>query len=118
MSEYKFTYNQISKDYGVSKSAIQHRVHRLGLKGRALADDGTIFFTNKQVEKITDCYTLTKENHPRKIQIIELYQAGRIGRNIASMLKISTKLTYDCIREYNNDGCIIVESKLSKLVSF
>jgi len=116
MSEHKFTYNQIANDYGVSKSAIQHRVHRLGLRGRILTDDGTIFFTSKQVEKIVDCYTLTKENHPRKIQIIELYQADRIGRTIASILKISTKLTYDCIREYNNTGCVIVESKISKIV--
>jgi len=117
MSEHKFTYNQIAKDYGVTKSAIQHRVHKLGLIGKVLSDDGTIFFTSKQVEKIVDCYTSTKENHPRKIWVIELYQAGRKGRSIASMLKMSTKLTYDCIRDYNKDGCVVVESKLNKIIS-
>lgn len=117
MTEHKFTYNQISKDYGVSKSALQHRVNRLKIKGKVLGDDGTIFFTSKQLEKIVDCYTSTKENHPRKIWIIELYQAGRKGRLIASMLKMSTKLTYDCIRDYNQNGCVVVESKLNKIIS-
>jgi transposase len=112
-----YTYNQISKDYGVSKSALQHRVHRLKLKGRTLGDDGTIYFSHKQVEKIIDCYRISSVNHLRNIYVIELYQQGRNGRAIASILKMSTKTTYDCIKEYNKTGCITIESKLNKIVS-
>jgi len=111
-----YTYNQISDYYGVTKSSLQHRVHRLGLKGKTLSDDGTVFFTSKQVEKIVDCYKIISVNHPRKIDIIELYQAGRKGRTISSILRMSVKSAYDCIREYNNTGCVIVESKLNKIL--
>ena len=108
-SEY-FTYSDISEMVGVTKSGLQHRVHRLGLKGKTLSDDGTIFFNVNQVKKIIDCYKITSVNHPRKIGVIELYQAGRKGHAIASILRMSIKSSYDCIREYNNTGYIIVES--------
>jgi hypothetical protein len=108
-----FTYSQISESFGVTKSGLQHRVHRLGLKGRTLSGDGTIYFTQKQVEKIVDCYQIRGINHPRKLDVIELYQAGRKGRDIAVILRMSVKASYDCIREYNNNGHIIVESKLN-----
>ena len=109
----RFTYSEISEMTGVTKSGLQHRVHRLGLKGRTLSDDGTVFFTAKQVSKIIDCYKIQSENNPRKIDIIELYQQGKKGRAIASILRMSVKASYDCIREYNQTGCVIVESVIN-----
>src|SRR6478735_6166765 len=110
-----FTYSQISENFGVTKSGLQHRVHRLGLKGRTLSDDGTIYFTQKQVDKIVDCYKITFENHPRKLDVIELYQSGKKGRDIAIILRMRNVLTYNCIRDYNETGCVTVESKINKL---
>ena len=109
----RFTYSEISEMTGVTKSGLQHRVHRLGLKGRTLSDDGTVFFTARQVSKIIACYKIRPENNPRKIDIIELYQQGKKGRAIASILRISVKASYDCIREYNQTGYIIVESLIN-----
>jgi hypothetical protein len=109
----RFTYSEISEMTGVTKSGLQHRVHRLGLKGRTLSDDGTVFFTARQVSKIIACYKIRSENNPRKIDIIELYQQGKKGRAIASILRISVKASYDCIREYNQTGYIIVESLIN-----
>lgn len=108
-----FTYQEIADIFGVTKGALAHRVHRLGIKGRTLSDDGTIFFTVKQVAKITACYSIKAENHPRKLDVIELYHKGYKGRVIAEVLKMSAKLSYDCIREYRQTGCVIVESKLN-----
>ena len=109
----RFTYSEISEMTGVTKNGLQHRVHRLGLKGRTLSDDGTVFFTARQVSKIIACYKIRSENNPRKIDIIELYQQGKKGRAIASILRISVKASYDCIREYNQTGYIIVESLIN-----
>jgi len=96
--------------FGVTKSALAHRVYKLGLKGKCLSDDGIIFFNLKQVGKIVDCYKIKFENHPRKLDIIEMYQKGYKGRAIASILRMSVKLSYDCIREYNKTGLVTVES--------
>lgn len=108
-----FTYQEIADNFGVTKGALAHSVYRLGIKGRTLSDDGTLYFTLKQVAKITDCYSVKAENHPRKLDIIELYHKGYKGRTIAEVLKMSVKLSYDCIREYNQTGFIVVESRLN-----
>lgn len=108
-----YTYNEISSHFGVSKSALTHRVQKLKLKGQTLGIDSTVYFALWQVKKMVQYLELNAANHPRKIDIIELYQHGHKGLKIASVLKISVKLTYDCIKEYNNTGCITVESKLS-----
>jgi hypothetical protein len=108
-----FTYSEISEITGVTKSGLQHRVHRLGLKGKCLSNDSTVYFNINQVKKIIDCYTIKLENHPRKLDIIELYQNGYKGRVIASVLRMSVKLSYDCIREYNDTGCIVIESMIN-----
>lgn len=110
-----YTYDQISEHFGVTKSALTHRVHKLNLKGRTLGKDSTVYFSLWQVKKMTAYLTLKCKNHPRKIDIIELYQKGYKGRVISEVLKISVKLTYDCIREYNLTGCIVVESKMGNV---
>jgi DNA invertase Pin-like site-specific DNA recombinase len=110
-----YTYDQISEHFGITKSALTHRVQKLKLKGRTLGKDSTVYFSVWQVKKMVQYLPLNCKNHPRKIDIIELYESGQKGRTIAEYLKISVKLTYDCIREYNLTGCIVVESKMSNV---
>jgi hypothetical protein len=108
-----YTYKQISKKYNIKVSILTKRVYKLGIKGKVLSTDATIFFSEGQIMRILMSERMPFKNHPRKIQIIELYKKGVVGRLVAETLKISTKLTYDCIREYNKDGFIIVESKIN-----
>jgi hypothetical protein len=109
----KYTYNDIEEKYGIKKTILYKRVSHLGLNKNHRGKNGIAFFSQDDVYKILDKKTINYKLHSRKIQIIELYQSGIIGRNIANMLRISTKLTYDCIREYNETNCIIVESKMN-----
>jgi hypothetical protein len=111
----KYTYNDIAKKYGIKKTILYKRVFNLGIKGSRIGRDGIAYFNQNEVYKILDHKPINYKIHSRKIQIIELYQSGIIGRNIAEILRISTKLTYDCIREYNETNCIIVESKINYL---
>lgn len=44
-----------------------------------------------------------------------MYEKGMTGSTISKKLNISIKLTYDCIKEYNLTGYLIVESKLNNM---
>jgi len=116
--EYYWTYNELVEAYGITKSALTHRVQNLNIKGKRLGTDGTVYFNINQVKKIINYLDFkNKENHPRKIKIVDLYEKGMTGNSISKKLKISIKLAYDCIKEYNLTGCIVVESKLNNMES-
>jgi len=110
----RYSYDQISKLYNVSKSTLYKHVSKKNIKGRQI---GTVIkFSPSQVhEIIKDVKRINCDLHPRKINVIELYlSTNRKGRDIAKILSMSVKLTYDCIKEFNSTGCVIVESKLNK----
>jgi hypothetical protein len=111
----KYTYEDIEKKYGIKKTILYKRVSYLGMNKNHRGRNGIAFFDQNQVYKILDHKPINYKIHSRKIQIIELYQSGLIGRKISEILRISTKLSYDCIREYNETNCIIVESKINYL---
>ena len=115
-TEYYWTYNELVDYYKISKSALTHRVQRLNIKGKRLDNDSTVYFNIDQVKKIINYLDFkNKENHPRKIKIVDMYEKGMTGNTISKKLNISIKLTYDCIKEYNLSGYLIVESKLNNM---
>ena len=107
-----FTLKKVSKDTGISISILNKRGWKLGLKGKCLGKGSTMYYTAAQINKILN-YIKSRDSY--KITIIELYQSNQTGRNIAKYMKMSVKTVYDCIREYNETGCVTVESKINKL---
>lgn len=108
-------YKDVAKKNNVSVRALTKRAHKLGIVGRRIGNDGSMYFTEKQINKILNLKRIDFKNHSRKITIIEMYHEGHKGRKIAEVLGISTKLTYICLKEYNQTGHIIVQSKINKL---
>jgi len=110
-----FTLKKVSKETGISISILNKRGWKLGLKGKCLGKGSTMYYTKTQINKMLAYVKTPKSIDSCKITIIELYQKNQIGRDIAKYMKISVKTTYDCIREYNETGCVTVESKINKL---
>lgn len=104
-------YNEIVETYNISKSALTHRTHNLNIKGKFVGK--VKYFTMAQVDRILRHSPTQFNLHERKIVIIEFYNRGMIGREIASILGISVKMTYDAIREYNETGCVVVQSSIN-----
>ena len=111
----RFRYIDVAKKHKVSTGALTKRAHKLGIVGKRIGNDGSMYFTEKQITKILNFKKVDFKNHSRKIQIIEMYIDGHSGRKIAEALGISVKLSYLCIKEYNQTEHIIVESKINKL---
>lgn len=110
----RVTYKDVAKKNNVSVRALTKRAHKLGIVGKRIGSDGSMYFTEKQINKILNLKRVDFKNHSRKITIVEMYQDGLKGRKIAEALGISTKLTYICLKEYNYTGHIIVQSKINK----
>lgn len=107
------TLKEISLETGLSIKLLNKRSWKLGLKGKCLGNDGTRFYTEEQINKILTYKKQPKKVSSTKINIIELFQKGMTGKEIAKNMKLSTILAYSCIKEYNTTGFIIVESKLN-----
>lgn len=111
------TYKDIEKKYGISYSILTDRVRFLGIKGRF--KDKKVVFNREQVDDIVNYSSrrqnkkTSNDNHSRKFKIIEFYLKGRSGRKVAEFLNMNRKVVYAAIKEYNETGCIIVESKLN-----
>lgn len=112
----KFTLKQISEVTGSTIHSLNRRALKLGLKGRCLGNDSTKYYTRFQINRIVQAAPITYKNHWRKIDIIEMYNQGFSGHDISKIMNISIKLAYDCIREFNETECIIVESKMSRIL--
>lgn len=111
-----FPLKMISELTGVSVYALNRRAIKLNIKGKCTGNDSTRYYTRFQIERIVAAHPITYANHWRKIDIIEMYLRDKTGREISEIMNISVKLTYDCIREFNETGCIIVESKISRVL--
>lgn len=112
-SEIHKTLAEISEETGLNTQLLNKRVRKLGLKRGRIGANGRRYYTEEEVKKILAYIKPPKKVSSAKITIIELYQSGMTGRDIAKNMKLSIKLSYDCIREYNDTGCVIVESKLN-----
>jgi hypothetical protein len=107
-----YNYNEISEKTNVPKSTLSKHVSKNKIKGRQIGL--LIYFTESQIfQIISGIRPKNTKSHSRKIQVIELYLMGVTGRDIAKALAMSTKLTHDCIREFNESECIVVESKMN-----
>jgi transposase len=110
-----FTLNEISKEEGVDIKILRKRVHRLKIKSLKNGANNIKYYTEPQIKSILNYLKSPKRMSSVKVTIIEMYQTGRKGRDIARDMKLSTKLAYDCIREYDDTGCVVVESKMNYL---
>jgi hypothetical protein len=110
-----FTYKDVAKKNNVSTLALSKRTHKLGIIGKRIGPDGSLYFTEKQINKILAFKREDFKNHSRKITIVEMYHDGHKGKRIAAALGISLKLTYLCLKEYNQTEHIVVQSKMNKL---
>ena len=112
----RFSLKSVSELTGVTVHALNKRAIKLGLKGKCLGRDSTKYYTKFQIERIVSAHPIRYKNHWRKLDIIEMYMQNKTGREISEIMNISVKLTYDCIREFNETGCIVVESKISRIL--
>lgn len=114
--EPRYALKEIAQLTGDTVYALNKRAIKLNIKGRCIGHDSTKYYTLKQIEKIVSASKRTCKNHSRKIDIVELYLQGLNGRKIAAFLRISVKLAYDCLAEFNKTGCVTVESKISRIL--
>ena len=107
----RLSYRQISEQYGISSTTLSKRVFALKIKGENVGKKK--YFTQQDIDKILRCKPTNYTTHARKITIIEIFQNGVKGYEIAEALGISSRSTYECIKEYQLTGCVIVESKMN-----
>jgi len=112
----RFPLKYVSNLTGVSVHALNKRAIKLNIKGRCTGSNSTRYYTKNQIDTIVSAQPIGFKNHWRKISIIEMYLENITGHEISKSMNISIKLAYDCIREFNKTGCIIVESKMSRIL--
>jgi transposase len=111
-------YEEISIKYNIPVTTLYSRVFHLKIKGAFKGRK--INFSKKQVEQLLEYKPLEyldkyrMNNDRRKLKIIEFYLKLRSGRRVTIMLNISRRFVDAAIREYNNTGFVIVESKMNK----
>jgi len=109
------TYKQISQKYSIPLSLIYRRVHVLKLKGFKKGRE--IKFKEDQIYQILyyQPQTNSKQFDRRKLAIIEFYEKFGTGNKVSRFLNIHRNVVNQAIREYNETGFVIVESKMNKI---
>ena len=96
---------------------IYRRVHVLKIKG--IIKNRKMTLNSEQIYDILNynpkahIEKMKKDNHPRKLAIIEFYLKRGSGRKVSDMLHISRHFVNAAIREYNETGTITVSSRLN-----
>lgn len=108
------TYKQISEKYSIPLSLIYRRVHVLKLKGYRKGRE--IKFKEDQIYQIISYlpWSNSKQFDKRKLKIIEFYEKFGTGNKVARFLNIHRNVVNKAIKEYNETGFVIVESKMNK----
>lgn len=113
------TYKEIEKKYDIKYHDLTDRVGALGIKGKFKSK--ILHFSKAQVQEILTfapkkkIKKMSRENHVRKLKIIEFYLKLGSARKTADFLNIGWRIIYPAVREYNETGCVTVESKLNHL---
>lgn len=107
----KLNYKQISKEYEIPENTLSRRVFKLKIKGTFVG--AKKYFDQAQIKKMLKETQVNLKNHHRKITVIEYFNKGFSGREIAEILGMSVALAYQCIKEYQLTECIVVESKIN-----
>ena len=108
-------YEQIAKKYNLTIPLIYRRVFVLKLKGRIIRKK--IYLSQPQIDKIVNYKRPKKDNlknNKRKLTIIEWWFRTPSYRKISYILNIPRKLVTEAVREFEDTGFIVVESKMNK----
>lgn len=112
------TYKQISETYNLPLGTVSRRAHNLKLKGRRVGREKDL--NESEVEELLSITfgahleKIRKNNHKRKLAIIEFYIRHGEYRKVSKMLNIHINAVSAAINEYNETGFVIVESRMNK----
>lgn len=107
-----YTYKQLSEISNISVSTLSTRASRLKIKG-AFSLKKEILFNKLQGEKMINFNDYETKNHPKKIDIVEMFVSRYGIKNIIKRLKISEETIRIYTKEYRETGFLIVESKIN-----
>lgn len=109
------SYKQIAKENNLSLNYVRRVSSLLDIKGQFYNSE--IYLNGDQIKEILDYRSTNsnnKDNHRRKITIIEFYQNGRSCRQVAFTLNIYRRFVNAAVKEWKeNDGYIVVESSMN-----
>lgn len=114
--DYKHTYKELSRKYGISVTKLQKRAFANKVKGRVIGSDSTVYFTDRQASVLLAGGRTNYKQHPRNIAIAEAFLSGMKRREIPETFKMSTRTAYEVIRELIQEGTVTVESRLSSIM--
>jgi hypothetical protein len=102
----------ISKEADTPYRNIQKTALRYGIIGTKIGK--ILYFTRYQKKEILKKRRIkSRENHVRKIKIIEFYFLDKNADQIAKATRVRECWVLDCIEEFNKYGTITVESKIN-----
>lgn len=110
---------ELSQRSGVDEKTIHARITALKITKKRVRKRGFCSVTMVRkcdVERILSADRFILKNSPRKIQIIEMHIEGISARKICEIMSICKKTTLDIIKYYKETECVIVESKLNRML--
>ena len=108
-------YEHIAKKYNLTIPLIYRRVCLLKIKGRIIRKK--VYLNQIQVDKIVNYKRPVKDNlkyNKRKLTIIEWWLRTPNYRKISYILNINRKAVTEAVREFEDTGFIVVESRMNK----
>ncbi len=110
----RYTYAQISKLVGKDKENIRNLIYKLGIK--TILIKGFTHIDQEGLEIVEAHYapkTPRMKNNRSKIGVIERYLKTYNYRDVAKMCRISRTTVKLIIEEWEQTGCIVVDSSIN-----
>lgn len=114
------SYQYLYTKYGIEKNKAINIAYRLQIpRIRKRVKRGVrVYFTEENAQKIIDWRPIQqsseKKHHRRKITIIEAYIEKPTVKGVARTLRINHESVRAAVKEWEDTGCITVESSLNK----
>ena len=119
MIKYK-TCIEIAKDLNITSRAVAYRLKALDITGRKIIN--TVYYNENEIKKISFKKYLYDSNpiftsankYQNKVDIIEMHLQldERNAAQISRTLKLPVRICEHTIKEFTENQCIIIQSKL------